>query len=126
MKTLNVALGMAIAEASRSDHQFKHGAVVVKKGKIIQSGRNQHCGIDRIKHFHGNRIWSMHAEMNALWSLPRNITRGSDILVVRVNSKGDIVNSKPCYVCMGLIRSAGCKNTLYSNEEGDISKITNY
>ena len=126
MRTLNVALGMAIAEASRSEHQFKHGAVVVKKGKIIQTGRNQHCGIERIKHFSGNRIWSIHAEMNALCSLPRNITRGSDILIVRVNSKGDIVNSKPCQVCMGLIKSAGCKKILYSNEEGGITKETSF
>ena len=120
MKTLNVALGVAIAEATRSRHDFKHGAVIVKKGKIIQSGRNQYCGMDRIRHFN-RRIWSIHAEMNVLGGLPRNITKGSDIMVVRVNSLGDIVNSKPCHICMSMIQAAGCRKVFYSNDDGEIS-----
>ena len=120
MKTLNVALGVAIAEATRSEHNVKHGAVLVKKGKIIQSGRNQYCGMERIRHFN-SRIWSIHAEMNVLGGLPRNITKGTDIMVVRVNSLGDIVNSKPCHICMSMIQSAGCRKVFYSNDEGKIS-----
>ena len=120
MKTLNVALGVAIAEATRSEHNVKHGAVLVKKGKIIQSGRNQYCGMERIRHFN-SRIWSIHAEMNILAGLPRNMTRGADIMVVRVNSRGDIVNSKPCHICMSMIKNAGCRKVFYSNDMGEIS-----
>ena len=120
MKTLNVALGVAIAEAIRSEHNVKHGAVLVKKGKIIQSGRNQYCGMERIRHFN-SRIWSIHAEMNILAGLPRNMTRGADIMVVRVNSRGDIVNSKPCHICMSMIKNAGCRKVFYSNDMGEIS-----
>jgi deoxycytidylate deaminase len=120
MKTLNVALGVAIAEATRSEHNVKHGAVLVKKGKIIQSGRNQYCGMERIRHFN-SRIWSIHAEMNILAGLPRNMTRGADIMVVRVNSRGDIVNSKPCHICMSMIKNAGCRKVFYSTDMGEIS-----
>ena len=120
MKTLNVALGVAIAEATRSEHNVKHGAVLVKKGKIIQSGRNQYCGMERIRHFN-SRIWSIHAEMNILAGLPKNMTRGADIMVVRVNSRGDIVNSKPCHICMSMIKNAGCRKVFYSNDMGEIS-----
>lgn len=119
MRTINIALGLAIAEATRSEHNVKHGAVVVSKGKIIQSGRNQYCGMERIKHFK-NRIWSIHAEMNALAGLPKNMTKGANIIVVRVNSLGDVVNSKPCHICMSLIQTAGIRKVLYSDDKGNI------
>tara|TARA_R110002074_G_scaffold122218_4_gene256872 strand:+ start:1007 stop:1384 length:378 start_codon:yes stop_codon:yes gene_type:complete len=120
MRARDTIIDLAINEASRSDHNVKHGAVVVKKGKIIQSGRNQYCSMDRIKHFTSHRIWSIHAEMNVLMGLPKHITKNADIYVVRVNSVGDIVNSKPCSICMSMILKSGIKTIHYSNDENTI------
>ena len=113
-------MGLAIAEAEKSTHRAHHGAVVYKNGTIIQSGRNQYCGLERLRHYKSNRIWSVHAEMNALASLPKNITRGADIIVVKVNREGDLVNSKPCRVCMSLIKRTGIKKVLYSDDNNII------
>lgn len=107
-------MDLAIEEAHRSDHNFKHGAVVVKKGKIIQSGRNQYCSLQRIRHFQSNRIWSIHAEMNVLAGLPKKVTKGADIYIVRVRSDGQLSNSKPCKVCAALIQNAGIRRIFYS------------
>ncbi len=108
------AVGLAVSEATRSEHSFKHGAAVFKNGKIIQSGRNQFCDMNRIRHFKSHRIWSIHAEMNALGGLPKHMTRGASIAVVRVTKGGDLSCSKPCVICMTLIKSAGIKNLIYS------------
>ena len=108
------AVGLAVSEATRSEHSFKHGCAVFKNGKIIQSGRNQFCDMNRVKHFKSNRIWSIHAEMNALGGLPKHMTRGASLAVVRVTKNGDLTCSKPCVICMTLIKSAGIKNLIYS------------
>jgi len=108
------AVGLAVSEATRSEHSFKHGAAVFKNGKIIQSGRNQFCDMNRIRHFKSHRIWSIHAEMNALGGLPKHMTRGASIAIVRVTKSGDLSCSKPCVICMTLIKSAGIKNLIYS------------
>lgn len=73
-------VGLAIDEAEKSNHSARHGAVVYKNGTIIQSGRNQYCSLERLRHYKSNRIWSIHAEMNALASLPKNVTRGAAIV----------------------------------------------
>ena len=116
-----MSLKLAIDEAMKSEHTtHKHGAVVYKRKQILQSGRNQYCSAKRIRHFNSDKIWSIHAEMNALAGLPRKMTRNADIVIVRVNKRGDIVNSKPCEICMGLIRSAQIRRVLYSTDDGTI------
>lgn len=120
MRAADTIIGCALEESTRSEHSAKHGAVVYKKGNIIQSGRNQYCCASRLNHFHSKRIWSIHAEMNALGGLPKRITKGADILVVRTNKNGELVNSKPCNVCMGLIRTANIRRVLYSTDDGTI------
>ena len=124
MRAADTIIGCAIEESSRSSHYEKHGAVVYKKGKIKQSGRNQYCDAKRVRHFNSKRIFSVHAEMNALAGIPKRITKGADIMVVRTNKEGELCNSHPCEVCMSLIRSANIRRILYSTDEGTIvSKI---
>lgn len=116
MRNHVVAQHIAIDEALRSEHNFRHGAVVVKNGKVIASARNQYCSFDKINSFK-TRIWSIHAEMNALQGLPRPLTRGADIYVVRVSRENnELRNSMPCDICSILIRKAGIRNVYYSTD----------
>lgn len=116
MRNHMVARHLAAEEALKSEHSTKHGAVVVKGGKIISSGRNQWCTFDKISNFKA-RIWSIHAEMNALNGLPKSVTKGADIYVVRVSPKHHgLMNSKPCVICSSLIRKAGIRNVYYSTD----------
>ena len=114
MRNHVIAQHIAIDEAMMSQHNFKHGAVIVKNGKIINSSRNQYCTIARVGNFKA-RIWSIHAEMNALQGLPKSITNGANMYVVRVSKTNhQFMNSKPCAICSSLIRKAGIKNVYYS------------
>lgn len=116
MRNHLVAQHLAIEEALRSEHQMRHGAVVVKGGKVINSSRNQYCATNRINSFTAQRIWSIHAEMNVLNGLPKSLTRGADLYVVRVGygTQQRMMNSKPCAICSALCRKAGIKNVYYS------------
>ena len=118
MRNHIIAQHVAIDEALRSEHDVKHGAVLTKQGKIINSARNQYCTLSRIKSFTVQRIWSIHAEMNVLNGIPKSVTRGCDLYVVRVTPYGnhEFMNSKPCGICSALCRKAGIRNVYYSTE----------
>lgn len=119
MRNHVIAQHIATEEAMRSEHNFKHGAVLTRQGKIVNSARNQYCTLDRISNFKA-RIWSIHAEMNVLNGLPKCVTRGADLYVVRVSKKNhQFMNSKPCKICSSLIRKAGIKNVYYSTDTMD-------
>jgi tRNA(Arg) A34 adenosine deaminase TadA len=115
MKCRDEAIRLALEEASQSEHRTRHGSVLFKNGKIIQSGRNQFCGLERLKHFKNNRILSIHAEMNVIAGLPRSVTKGATIVIVRIKRDGTIANSKPCNICMSLIKSSGIKRVIWTD-----------
>lgn len=42
------------------------------------------------------------------------------LIVVRINSKFDLMESKPCYHCLLKMKSSNCiKNVIYSNKCGE-------
>ena len=95
---------VAKEEAENSDMNHRHGAAVIKNGKLISSGRNRvRCG------------WpSRHAEMDALLSLSPKDRRGSTVYVVRVGANGELRNSKPCLMCERCMRKWGVANIVWS------------
>jgi len=44
------------------------------------------------------------------------------MVVIRINTKNELVNSKPCENCIYYLRLYGIKNVYYSNENGEIVK----
>ena len=124
MRCRDIAIHMAIEEALQSEHTTRHGSVLFKNGKIIQSGRNHYCGMHRLRHFTNKRIWSLHAEMDVIAGLPRTLTKGATLVIVRITRKGTIANSKPCCICMSLIRRSGIKNIIYSQDDVYINSST--
>jgi len=44
------------------------------------------------------------------------------MVVIRINGKNELVNSKPCENCIYYLRLYGIKNVYYSNENGEIVK----
>lgn len=88
-------------------------AIYDKRGKLIAEGSNsyvktspkmlragQKVGLD-------NKIY-WHAECKAIYGL-RDIKKAYKIVIARVNSIGEAVNSKPCILCETLIRDTGVK-----------------
>lgn len=116
-KARNVALKSTMSQ--------KHGAVIVKNGKIIADGYNQ-----RIPYFHHQH--SIHAEIDALLkvsSMSKKELSLCDIYVVRIaNVDYNIFRlSKPCKNCAKALFDKNIRNIYYSidNEEYSCNIIYN-
>jgi len=42
------------------------------------------------------------------------------LIVIRVNSKGELCSSRPCYNCLDMMKAVGIKRVYYSDDKGNI------
>jgi deoxycytidylate deaminase len=111
---LNLAL--KIAESSECVH--RHGAVVVKGGRVMA------IGVNKWRNRHGTVVktdttsdLSVHAEVDALSRV--SDARGAILYVARVSKRGTPLLSRPCRECYSVIRRNGLKRVVYSYTEPD-------
>lgn len=110
--------------ALKSTHRYKMGAIVFRKKKVISKGFNIPS-----KYTHPSELpmkyrkWpsSLHAEINALLSA-RCSVKGASILVVRVNSRGMLMDSFPCPFCLMYIQHLGIRKVIYSTSKQEIKE----
>lgn len=43
-----------------------------------------------------------------------------DLVVIRVNSEGNICNGRPCFNCLNMMRAVGIRKVYYSGIDGDL------
>lgn len=95
---------MALGVATTSTCRFKHGAVVVKHGRVLGSSPNKMKNSPKYVDW---RHSSIHAEIAALkkagW--PKRAT----VYVARVNNLGEARLSKPCANCQEVLDGLRCK-----------------
>lgn len=121
---------MARKAAFQSDHpDHKHGAVLVKGGKILSVACNmvefsKHAGLHRP--YTDYTSGSLHAEIAALRSKSKDVTRGAIMYVVRIGGKGnaDLMLSAPCEMCQNAMRAAGIKRVIYSVDNEVVEAMT--
>lgn len=105
-------LSRALIVAECSEHRnFKHGAVLVKCGKVLSEGSNKYTNTGKI---HG--FGSIHAEETALRAIKKDC-RGSVMYIARIASYGPAM-SKPCRRCEMLLKNAGIKRVVYTSISG--------
>jgi deoxycytidylate deaminase len=109
-------LNMARYFADKSEEKKKHGAIVVKSGRVVGVGFNKfknHPDVvpESLIKLHCSR----HAEEVAIKEAGKN-SQGAILYVARVNNQGLDRNSKPCYVCHKLIKKSGIKKVIYTTE----------
>lgn len=115
----HVQKALMFAEMSTVKNQ-QHGAVCVVGGKIVCGGWNFNTDphVIKIGQTKCNYERSVHAEVAAILNLPKNISPNKvKLIVVRKEMK----LSKPCDVCMEVIRSSGIRN-LYHSDDGILVK----
>jgi cytidine deaminase len=91
-------LTMAMGVALNSKCRFRHGAIVVKHGRVLGGS----CNIEKNNpKYVDYRHSSVHAEIAAMrkagW--PRRVS----LYVARVNSRGEARLSKPCANCQAVL-----------------------
>lgn len=98
----------------RSVHSSKHGAVIFKNKRIYSVGYNQPFrSVKSVNPIARKWETSIHAEIDCIIKARREL-KGLDLLVVRINNKGQFLLSKPCSYCLNYIDYVGIKNIYYS------------
>ena len=116
---------IAIKEALKSNHKQKTGAVIFSGKRIISVGFNQPFRSVKTATFkYFKRRHSLHAEIAAILKAKCNL-RGKSILVVRINNKNELRNSKPCQYCQSYLEFVGIKDIYFSNNNGSIEHVCN-
>ena len=112
----NIARKSALC-SEQSD--YKHGAVLVKGGSVI----NTSCNKNRLVSF-GSRFCTehngtptLHAELGAILGIDRNITEGASLYVARVGKDGGFRLSKPCPMCTAAMTYVGIKRVYWTIDD---------
>jgi tRNA(Arg) A34 adenosine deaminase TadA len=106
MKKDDRYLGQALALAGQSLERMRHGAIVVRNGRVLGQAVNirknnpQTAGIPL-------DACSVHAEARALRRA--RFPRRADVYVARVGRAGEPRLSAPCAACAGLLEQLDCR-----------------
>lgn len=123
-KKLLKFLDLAIENAKLSEMSKMHGSIIFNNNTIYGTGynttTNTFCG------YYGAP--SCHAEMNCLkFIISRkkrdhkiNMNNKFNILVVRIDSVGNLLDSMPCIMCVKFMQKIGIKNIFYTDGKGHL------
>ena len=113
MVKLIEAIDLAIEQAKKSHGPFKHGCVIMSGKNIISKGNNH------VRNQIGTL--SIHAEMDALWKVDSDQYSNKKAVIVRLSNAGTkLANSRPCSICMGLLKQHGINTIAYSTASGKV------
>lgn len=126
-KTERAYFRAARAVSKLSNHpNYKIGAIVVLKHRIISSGYNSDTKTHPLQkrynqyRFTEDSHHKCHAELSALLPLikSRMDLSSANIYVYREDKSHCLACARPCPSCMKLIRDCGIKKIFYSTENG--------
>jgi deoxycytidylate deaminase len=104
-----LALATKVAEASDVDN--KHGAVVVKNGRVLSLGVNKWRNKGLFQESY-EPVLTVHAEIDALSRV--SDARGAVLYIARVERPKGSKFSRPCWRCMAEIKKAGIKRIIFT------------
>lgn len=105
-------MSVAIYMAEQSTCRMRHGAVVVKGGRVLSTG------VNKLKNHPLNvseehiKKCSVHAEVDAVKKASN--PRGATVYVARINKRGDEMLSRPCNKCYEYLIQSGIKKIIYT------------
>lgn len=107
-----IAAARELAEFSNCNK--RHGCVVVKHGVIVGRGWNKHRNNPEILSPEHVKIGSsIHAEVMALRSAGHQ-AKDSNLYVVRIGARGDLLLSRPCLRCYTEVMKAEVSEIYHS------------
>lgn len=104
----------AIELANRSDCAHRHGAVVIKGGRVIGLGYNRYRN-EPSDLWEDNTHISIHAEVDAISRCSKEKLRGAIVYVARKGKCTEHKLSRPCPACHKKLVEAGVKRIVYTD-----------
>ena len=110
-------LSVARYFAAKSKAKKKHGAIIVKSGRVLGTGFNKDKNHPMaISEEHIKTHASRHAEVEAIRDAGWNV-KGATLYVARVNNFGYDRDSKPCSRCSEIIQTMQIKKVIYTESK---------
>ena len=112
---------LAIKPSNHEYHRCKHACVLTYNNVIISSGVNVNLKHNFTKKY--NDLKALHAEPLAIMRAMKRhskIIHKCDLWVCRNNEHSK--SSKPCSMCMKIIKTFGIKTIHYTNNDGSWNK----
>lgn len=103
------------------DRQFIHCSIIMRRSKVIAVGFNERRTHPLAKKY-GYRDDFVHAELDAMLSVPKNKMHNLDLVNFRFNPAGELRMAKPCDKCFPWV-SALFRNVFYSDPDGNMVRI---
>jgi deoxycytidylate deaminase len=127
--------------AKKSTMKSKHAACLIFKGKILSMSFNfinkkiKHNDFLNLRNqtFNKNNknkniFLSFHAEEKAIRDFLRfekkryrSISKNLILIVIRIDKKNNLVDSKPCTHCVEVMKNLGIKKVIYSQKDGSLT-----
>lgn len=108
------AVRVAVKEAKKSKYEQRVGAVIVKRKSIVSRGHNYpHRSVKKLHPRFQEWPNSVHAEVDCIIKARQDLA-GTTMYVIRINKRGQLVNSRPCKRCFMYIEHVGIKRVYYS------------
>jgi deoxycytidylate deaminase len=118
MSKINFTIETLIKVAQQSDISYKHSAGLIYDDKIHSISVNKFVPFKKYK---GIQLYrTIHAELSIFEKIPKRVVKGMDIIVIRINKKLQLRNSRPCKDCIDELKQIGIRKVYYSNDNGDI------
>lgn len=109
-------LELARRQAQQSEYLFKHGAILVKSGTIVNCAHNKVVYSSFANRFMRKEGYygTCHAEIGVILGIDKKITNNCDLYVVRLDYLGNLKLSAPCDMCCLAAKFVGIKRVFYS------------
>ncbi len=104
---------------AQQQSDYKHGAVLVKGGSVINTSCNKNRRVSFGTRFckEHDGIATLHAELGAILGLDRSVTEGATLYVARVGKDGGFRLSKPCSMCTAAMQHVGIKRVYWTIDD---------
>ena len=102
--------------ATHSGEGYRHGAILVKGGSVINSSinKNSYCSFGMRFRKKEQGLATVHAELGAILGIDKKLTHGATIYVARIGKQGMYRPSQPCGMCMAAMRYVGVKRVVFT------------
>jgi deoxycytidylate deaminase len=106
-------ISKACQEARKGTMASRHACVAIHKGRIVARAFNYFQDLifsksllflkDRSSGNKDKRTFSYHAEIIAYYRTPPRLRHNITLLVIRIDSEGNLTNSAPCSNCKRML-----------------------
>jgi deoxycytidylate deaminase len=120
-RTVDIAMALCPLNL---EHRCSHIAFLIRCGKIVHIGTNS-CKShpETLKYaYKDHQKVGIHAELNVCMKSGKENLKDYSMVVLRVDRKGNLANSKPCCGCQSVIKQFNIGEVWYSDSKGEVVK----